>query len=143
MGDAVFDKLAEAAEDLEQVFHGHFLGEPACLWEVGSECPTLCKLEHDVEVVDSLVYIEEPDDVGALQLFIDLYFWVEGAFIVLVLEYFIFIDDFHCDLSLGVFLDAQVDGGEGPLSEGIILEDYVLPYPLLLITHRSTILYPN
>jgi hypothetical protein len=91
---------------LEEVFHGDFLGESACFWEVWSECSTLCKLEYDVEVVDCLVYVEEPDDIGTFEFFIDLYFWVEGTFVVLVLEYFIFIDHFDCHLCLGVFLNA-------------------------------------
>ena len=49
--------------------------------------------------------IIEFDNVGTLKFFVDLNFWIEGIFVVLVFKNFVFVDNFDSNLSLCFFLD--------------------------------------
>ena len=101
-----------------------------------AESSTLSQLEDNIEVVDSFVNIEESDDVGTLELFVDLDFGVEGTLVVFILKNFILVDNLDCHFGLSLLLNAQIDSGEGSFAKDIVLEDDVLPYSFLLVTHQ-------
>mgnify|MGYP000294815369 CR=1 FL=1 len=109
MSDAIFDQLSKATQDLEKKFHGGLFRESTSVGKVRSKCTTLSQFKDNIEVVDSLVDVIESDDVGTLELFVDLNFRIEGIFVILVFKNFVFVDNFDCDLSLCFFLDPQID----------------------------------
>ena len=80
--------------------------------------------------------IIEFNNVGTLELFVDLNFRIEGIFVVLVLKNFVFVDNFDSDLSLCFFLDPQIDLWEGPFSKFSSQKDEVLPYSFLCVAHQ-------
>ena len=108
MGDAVFDKLAETTDDLEEIVHSPFLVKTAslCAFEIGSKRPFICQLEDDVKIVDCFVDIVKLDDIGTLELLVDLYFAVECVFGILILHKSALVDHFDSNLSLRLLFDS-------------------------------------
>ena len=69
----------------------------------------MSQFENNVKVVDCFMNIIEFNNVGTLELFVDLNFRIEGIFVVLIFKNFVFVDNFDSDFSLCFFLDPQID----------------------------------
>jgi hypothetical protein len=108
VGDAVFDKLAETTDDLEEIVHGPFFVKTTslCVFEIRSKRPFFCQLEDDVKIVDCFVDIVELDDIGTLELLVDLDLAVECVFGILVLHKAALVDHLDSNLSLRLFFDS-------------------------------------
>ena len=143
MSDPVFDELTKSTQNLEEEFHGDLFCESARFEEVGSQGSALGQFQDNVEIVDSFVHVEELDNVGAFQLFVDLNFRVEGILVVFVFENLVFVDDLHSYLRLGLLLNSQVDLGEGPLPQLGSQENDVFAYSFLSVAHQLSNIYIN
>lgn len=141
MSDSIFDELPESTQNLEEEFHGDLFCESARLEEVGSQSSTLGQFEDNVEIIDSFVHVEELDNIGAFQLFVDLNFRVEGILVVFVFENLVFVDDLHSDLRLGLLLNSQVDLGEGPFAQLGSQENDIFTYSFLSVAHQLRDIY--
>lgn len=106
VSNSMLGELPESVENLNKAFESLFFLKTARFEKRGPQISPFSQLKDDVEVVQCFMNIIEPDDIGAFQLFVDLYLCVEGIFGVLVLHDFIFAKDFDCDFFFGVLFNA-------------------------------------
>jgi len=122
MRDSVFGELSKTIQYLDQVLHGLLLFEFA-LFEDLSQGASLRQLQHYVEIVDGLVHIVKPDDVGAFEFFVDLYFGIEGSLGIFVLVDFGFGDYLDRNFLLGFLIKTFVDLRKGAFPK-FLAEEY-------------------
>ena len=80
--------------------------------------------------------IKKSDNVRTLEFLIDLNLRVEGVFVVLILENFVFVDNFDRHLGLSFLLNSKIDFRKGSFSQLGSKEDNVFAYSFLGVTHQ-------